>query len=446
MSAAAPFPTRRARVFLLGYALLWAAALPLVLVYLWRRGRRDGLYWQHLGERFGIYGGALPGSVWVHAVSLGELRSAVPLIRALLDRGETVVTTHFTPAGRREAQAVFAADIAAGRLCPVWVPLEYDWVYRRFFRAFRPVCGLVMEIEIWPRMIASARRHGVPLFMCNAQYPLKSLERDRARAPIRAEFMTGFAGAFVKSDLQADRFASVGVQTIDVTGELRFDQPIPDAQLLAGLRARDWLGAMTRPVVALASVVEGEDALFIAAIGAARTLHVAAGLVPPLFLYIPRAPERFGEVARLLEHAGLTTRRRSDSFDADFAPVGPAPGTVDVLQGDSLGEMYAYLAMSDRVVVGGGFTPKGSHNISEALSLGKPVLTGPDLHTIEYPAMEALAAGVLTRLDDAAALQAALAPDHPADPPPGQIAAFFAQHSGAVAKTLAALDRRLTSR
>jgi len=108
--------------------------------------------------------------------------------------------------------------------------------------------------------------------------------------------------------------------------------------------------------------------------------------------------------------------------------------------------MYAYLALSDRVVVGGGFTPKGSHNISEALSLGKAVMTGPDIHTIEYPAMEALAAGVLTRLKDEAALRAALAPDHPADPPADRIATFFALHSGAVAKTLAALDRRLTSR
>ena len=446
MSAARPFPSRRVQLFLFGYALLWAVALPLVLAYLWRRGRRDALYWQHLGERFGVYTRPLPGSVWVHAVSLGELRSAVPLIRALLDRGETVVTTHFTPAGRREALSVFEGEIAAGRLCPVWVPLEYDWVYRRFFRAFRPVCGLVMEIEIWPRMIASARRHGVPLFMCNAQYPLKSLERDRARAPIRAELMTGFAGAFVKSDLQAERFASVGLQTIDVTGELRFDQPIPDAQFEAGLAARAWLGAMTRPVAALASVVEGEDAHFIAAIGAARAAHTAAGLEPPLFLYIPRAPERFGDVAQLLAQAGLATLRRSDGFDKDFAPIGTPPVTVDVLLGDSLGEMYAYLAMCDRVVVGGGFTAKGSHNISEALSLDKPVMTGPDIHTIEYPAVEALAAGVVTRLEDAAALQAALAPDHPADPPSGQIAAFFAQHSGAVAKTLAALDRRLTSR
>jgi 3-deoxy-D-manno-octulosonic-acid transferase len=434
------------RLFLLGYALLWAAALPVVLAYLWRRGRRDALYWQHPGERFGFYARSLPGSVWVHAVSLGELRSAVPLIRALLDRGQTVVTTHFTPAGRREALAVFAADIAAGRLCPVWVPLEYDWVYRRFFRAFRPLCGLVMEIEIWPRMIASAHRRGVPLFMCNAQYPLKSLERDRARAPIRAELMTGFAGAFVKSDLQAARFAGVGVQGIAVTGELRFDQPIPGAQLQAGLHARTWLGAAARPVVALASVVEGEDPLFIAAIGAAQAAHAAAGLEPPLFLYIPRAPEHFDAVAGLLAQAGLATLRRSDGFDAAFAPVGTPPGPLDVLLGDSLGEMYAYLAMSDRVVVGGGFTPKGSHNISEALSLGKPVMSGPDIHTIEYPAMEALDARVLTRLEDEAALRAALAPDHAADPPPARIAAFFAQHSGAVAKTLAALDRRLTSR
>ena len=446
MSGARHFPSRRVRLFLLGYALLWAVALPLVLAYLWRRGRRDALYWQHLGERFGSYARPLPGSVWVHAVSLGEVRSAVPLIRALLDRGETVVTTHFTPAGRREALAVFAAEIAAGRLCPVWVPLEYDWVYRRFFRAFRPLCGLVMEIEIWPRMIASAHRRGVPLFMCNAQYPLKSLERDRARAPIRAELMTGFAGAFVKSDLQAARFAGAGVQGIAVTGELRFDQPIPDAQLQAGRQARAWMGAAARPVVALTSVVEGEDALFIAAIGAARAAHAAAGLEPPLFLYIPRAPERFGEVAGLLAQAGLASLRRTDGFDAAFAPIGTPPVAVDVLLGDSLGEMYAYLTMCDRVVVGGGFTPKGSHNISEALSLGKPVMTGPDIHTIEYPAMEALEAGVLTRLEDEAALRAALAPDRPADPPPERIAAFFARHSGAVAKTLTALDRQLTSR
>jgi 3-deoxy-D-manno-octulosonic-acid transferase len=440
----APFPTPRIRLFLWGYALLWAAALPLVLVYLWRRGRRDGLYWRHLGERFGRYPAPLPGAVWVHAVSLGELRSAVPLIRALLARGDGVVVTAFTPAGRREAEGVFAGDIAAGRVRVVWVPLEFDWVYRRFFRAFKPRYGLVMEIEIWPRMIASAHRRGVPLFMCNAQYPSKSYQRDTTRAPIRAAMMTGFAGALVKSELQADRFASVGVGPIEVTGELRFDQPIPEGLLAAGVAARAWLGAQARPVVALASVVEGEDAPVIGAIVASGVAHRGRGLAVPLFVYVPRAPERFGAVAAMLEAVGLAVGRRSVLFDAGLAPLGEAP-RIDVLLGDSMGEMYAYLAMADRVVVGGGYTPKGSHNVSEPLSLGKAVMVGPDIHTIEYPAVEAMAAGVLQRLETPEDLTAALGPDAPPGPPPERIAAFFAAHAGAVARTLDAIAR-LTSR
>jgi 3-deoxy-D-manno-octulosonic-acid transferase len=145
-------------LFLRLWSALWHLGLPIVLIYLWKRGRKDPLYRQHLAERFGRYGRGLPGSVWIHAVSLGELRSAVPLIRALLDRGETVVTTHFTPAGRREAERVFAFEIAAGRLVSVWVPLETSWAYAGFFRTFRPKLGLVMEIEIWPRMIFASRR------------------------------------------------------------------------------------------------------------------------------------------------------------------------------------------------------------------------------------------------------------------------------------------------
>ena len=215
-------------VFLRLWSLVWHLGLPLVLIYLWRRAKADPLYGQHLAERFGRYPQRLSGAVWVHAVSLGEVRSAVPLIRALLDRGETVVTTHFTPAGRREALRVFAADITAGNLVPVWVPFETRWAYAGFFRAFRPRFGLVMEIEIWPRMIFAAKWARVPLFMCNAQYPTKSMSRD-AKFTLRHSLMRGYAGALVKSDLQAQRFASVGVTNIVVTGELRFDQPIPPA-------------------------------------------------------------------------------------------------------------------------------------------------------------------------------------------------------------------------
>lgn len=419
-------------VFLRFWSVLWHLGLPVVLGYLWWRGRKDPLYAQAMGERFGRYPRSIPGCIWVHAVSLGEMRSAIPLLRAMLDRGDRVVTTHFTPTGRREAERVFAADIAALRMAVVWVPFETSWAYAGFLRAFRPVAGLVMEIEIWPRMIFAARKKGVPLFMCNAQYPTKSMARD-AGFPVRHDMMRGFAGAFVKSALQAERFGSVGVRNIEVTGELRFDQPIPPQQLVAAKGARGWL-AGDRRVIAFASVVEGEDAVYLEAIMAMRDR--------PFVVYVPRKPERFDEVSAMIAARGLSVARRSEVFDAALGPLGNV--VVDVLLGDSLGEMYFYLALADLVVTGGGFTAKGAHNIVEPLALRRPVIVGPEVHTIEYPATEAIADGVCLRVKTPQALAAALSDWQP--PEPAAIEAFFAEHSGATARTLAALDARLTSR
>ena len=418
-------------LFLRLWSLLWHLGLPFVLVYLWRRGRKDPLYARHLGERFGRYPKALPGALWVHAVSLGEMRSAVPLIRALLDRGERIVTTHFTPAGRREAERVFAAGIAAGRLVVVWVPFETLWAYAGFIRAFRPSLGLVMEIEIWPRMIFAAKAAGVPLYMCNAQYPTKSMVRD-ARFGLRHDLMRGFAGAFVKSDLQAARFASVGVRNITVTGELRFDQPIPDIQLQAAKALRPALAGVRR-VVAFASVTEPEERLFTAAAKA-----IIAAPDRPLVIFIPRAPERFDSVAGALAAAGLTVQRRSRALDGHLQPTVLLP--ADILLGDSLGEMYFYLYLADRVVVGGGFQPKGSHNIIEPLALGKPVIVGPVIDTIEYPAVEAIAAGVCRKTDADHLVADVLGWQGPTSE---AMAYFIADHSGATARTIAAIATAL---
>jgi 3-deoxy-D-manno-octulosonic-acid transferase len=431
------------RAFLWLWAAVWTLGLPLVLIYLWRRARKEPVYGTHLAERFGRHGKTLHGSVWVHAVSLGEMRSAVPLVRGLLEQGERVVTTHFTPSGRREAEAVFAAEIASGQVAVVWVPFEFERAYQRFFRSFQPKYGLVMETETWPRMIASSRRHRVPLLLCNAQYPSTSFARDTTRIGLRAELMTGFAGMLVKSELQADRFRSVGVGNIAVTGELRFDQPMPERLVAAGRGLRIWIGA-ARPVVTLASVVVGEDDVMLGAIRSSRAAYTGKGLEPPLFVYVPRAPERFDEVAGLIEAEGLRVGRRSRLLDPDLLPLTEAP-VLDVLLGDSLGEMYAWLAMCDRVVVGGGFTPKGSHNISEPLAMARPVMVGPDIHTIEYPAVEAIAAGVCRHLRTPEDLAEALAPGCQ-DPSQEAIRAFLATHSGGVEKTLEAIPALLTSR
>jgi 3-deoxy-D-manno-octulosonic-acid transferase len=421
------------RLFLAVYRLAWALLLPVVLLYLWRRGAKDPDYRSHLAERFGFYGRALPqGVIWLHVVSLGETRSAAGLIRAMLARGDRVLLTHFTPAGRRESARLFGAEIASGAVTVVWVPFDMAWCHRRFLAACRPSIGLTLEVEIWPAMIFAARAAGVPLYLCNGQYATKPLARDSRGLRLRQRVIRGLAGALVKSRLQAQRFQAIGLQNVAVTGELRFDQPVPEDQLIAASALRATLPA-GREVITIASGVEGEEALFTTLIRNTK----ARSQPPPLWVYVPRAPERFDAVADVLRAAGLTVARRSQALGPDLAPLAPLGG-VDVLLGDSLGEMFFYLALCNRAIVGGGFTERGAHNIIEPLMLGKPVLTGPHVWTIEYPFAEAEALGIAQSLPDAEALQMALASPTPDLSAP--ITAFLAEHSGASAKTLAAID------
>ncbi|MEJ8563131.1 glycosyltransferase N-terminal domain-containing protein [Yoonia sp. GPGPB17] len=424
------FPGLKLRVALFFYNILMWLLLPVILLYLRRRGRKDPLYAQHLSERFGRYSKSLQRPVWIHAVSLGEMRSATPLVRALLAQGETVLTTHFTPAGRREAEREFAAEIAAGTVQTIWVPLEYGFAYRRFLSHFAPRYGLVMEIEVWPRMIMACRKNGTPLFMCNAQYPAKSFEKDQNGLGLRAKLVTGFAGGFVKSDGQSARFAAVGMPNIHVTGELRFDQPIPEHHLEAAAACREAL-TQGRPSFTLTSVVEGEDTLYIQMIRQTKDIF---------FTYVPRAPERFDEVAEMLDAAGLKYARRTKILDENLSLIPPTP-QIDVLLGDSMGEMYFYLGLCDRAIVGGGFVTKGAHNVIEPLALKKPVIVGPHIWTIEYPATEAIAAGVCEMVPDEAALLAEV--NAPTPVTDAQITAFYQDHAGGVSRTCAAIPKAL---
>lgn len=418
------------------YALLWVVALPFVLIYLRRRARRDPLYAAHLAERFGRGAPRVPrGSVWVHAVSLGELRAASPLVRALLDRGEGVTLTTFTPAGRREGERLFGQDIAAGRVDLVWQPFDAGYALRPFLRARAPRACLMVEIDYWPGMILQSLRAGVPPIPVNAQYPATTFAGDAARRRWRMQAIGRCPAALAKSGLHADRFRQAGVAQSEATGEMRFDLPRPEGQIAAGRAARAWFAPEGGPVVVLASSVEGEDATYLAAFAALRERLAARGQ-PLRVVWVPRRPERFDEVAGLVAGAGFTVVRRSAALGPDFAPKGLPPG-AEVLLGDSLGEMFAYLAMADRAVVGGGFVPAGAHNIIEPLALALPVVTGPHTWTNEYPQTEAEAAGVARSVPDAAALAAALGSPAPAE----GIAAFLALHTGATARTLAALDR-----
>jgi 3-deoxy-D-manno-octulosonic-acid transferase len=442
-----PFNSTLMKLFMAFYRFAGFILLPILLVYLWWRGRKDPLYTEHLGERFGFYRHTTTNNntVWVHAVSLGELRSAVPLIKALLQQGESVVTTHFTPVGRREAINTFSKEIENGQLLVVYVPLEFDFAFQRFYKTLQPKYGLVMEVEYWPCMIASARRAGIPLFLCNGQYPTRSFDRDTKGIGLRSRLVSGFAGVMVKSDLQAQRFRSLGVSNVAITGELRFDQPIPQNQLHAADKLLTQLH-QTSQIITIASAVEGEDDGYIETILSIRQFAQSNKTLPVLFVYVPRAPERFNDVKALLENAGLSVATRSTLLN-EALECQHKPEAFDVLLGDSMGEMYFYLKLATQVIGGGGFTPNGAHNISEALALDKPVLVGPTLWTIEYPAMEAIEAGVVNSVENTGALISVI--EHTLTEQPAvnaqQVRDFFAQHTGAIDKTLTAIPQLLAN-
>lgn len=443
MAKAKPeFPGRAMRLFLLGYAMLMTVGLPFILAYFFWRGRHDRLYARHIDERLGRNKKDLQGCVWVHATSLGEVRSAVPLIDRMLGEKEKVVVTVHTPAGRREVLRVYGKKIEEGDLCVTYTPLEMASAWKGFFAAFRPKYGLVMEIEMWPRMIASAKRHGVPLFMCNAQYPARSFERDKKRYPLRLGLVQGYAGVLAKSKSQAARFGALGARQVEVTGELRFDQKIPKAQVEAGKKARSWLGAEEKMVVVFSSVVQGEEDAYIEVMAKLAKGLKAQGKPKPLFVFVPRAPERFVAVAGILSDAGHVVKKRLRLFDAKFDPQG-GQEDLDVLLGDSFGEMNFYIAMADAVVVGGGFVAKGAHNIIEALSQGKPVFVGPETWTIEHPMEEALEAKVAVRVDTPSAMADALLGQAEEKADSAKIGDFCAEHGNAAQRTMDALHKML---
>lgn len=458
-SSVRPLPFRwQTRVLLRLYGLAWHLMLPVFLLFLWRRGRKEPLYRRHWGERFGRVDTALQRPVWVHSASMGELRGAAPLIRALLAAGYPVLVSTLTPAGRTAAHTLFADDMAAGRLQVCFVPLELGWAVRRFVAHTRPRAALMTEIDTWPVLLAGIRRCGVPLGMANAQYPRKSIERDQRVAwGFRADIFRAYELVMCKSETHAQRFRDVGCERVEVVGETRFDLPPNPAHLAAGqaLLAPWHLAtgvAGGRPVLCFASAIVGEDEPFIDAIRQVRQGVADAGLPPLLVVYVPRSPQRFDAVAELLSAAGLRVSRRSRDLDTGLQPRadGPDMTSVDVLLGDSLGEMYFYLALSQVVVVGASFVPMGAHNVIEPLALRKPVMVGPSIWGIEYPGVEALEAGVLQQHMDIPGLSRALvdlltSPERQARATAGA-EAFYAEHGGSTRRHMAVLGPWLEDR
>ncbi len=346
------------------YTLLVFLAVPVALAILLLRGLRDRRYWQGLPERFGL-GRALDGDrtcIWVHAVSLGEVTAAAPLIVELQrrDPGAPLVLSCATPTGRARARTLFRQGVEVR-----YLPYDLPGAMRRFLRHIRPRQLIILETELWPNLFHACALQSVPILLASARLSETSVSRYRRCGSLFRELFKQDVMVGAQSAADAARFAAIGAnpQRTRVVGNLKFDIDI-DAQLRDQgriLRAK-LFGA--RPVWIAGSTHAGEEEQVLAAHD-----EVRRHLPDALLVLVPRHPPRFDAVAVLLSRRGDLYRRRT----ADH----PASAEQSVFLLDTTGELLSFYAAADVAFVGGSLVPVGGHNLLEPAALGVPVLTGP---------------------------------------------------------------------
>ena len=430
------------------YSLLMWLAQPALRRKLARRSQREPGYGEAAEERFGRY--TQPPEVaselvWVHAVSLGETRTAAVLLKGVRTQypGLRILLTHGTATGRAEGAALLqAGDVQ------VWQPWDSAAAVAGFFKHFKPRLGLLMETEVWPNIVAAARTRAVPLLLVNARLSEKSLLQALRFAPLSYPAYSALSAVYAQTDDDAGRFHQLGAPVAGVFGNLKFDAAPSESQQATG---RVWRQALARPVVMFASSRDGEESDFFEQIisladgGRAQAAINSVAEEPsviPKFLIVPRHPQRFDEVLALAEQRGLSVSRRSSWL------AGPAENqaalAADVWLGDSLGEMALYYALSDVALLGGSFAPLGGQNLIEAAACGCPIVMGPHTFNFTEAAELAQAAGAARRATDLfEAMRSAMALLE--QPKARQAAvtaslAFAAANRGATQRTLDALE------
>jgi len=338
-------------------APLWIGALAL-------RGIRDKAHWRGFSQRFGLGETVRSRSIWVHAVSVGEVQAAVPLIEALLHRFPDIplVLTTVTPTGRSRAEALFKQRVDVR-----YVPIDWPGSVRRFFQRVQPQLAVILETEIWPNLYHRCGRLRVPLVLASARISPRSVGSYRRLVGLFRETLSHGIFIAAQSAEDAERFKSIGAspERTHVIGNIKFDFGYPPDIEARGHDLRQMLGAH-RPVWVAGSTHEKEEELLLAAHRRIRERFSNA-----LLVLVPRHPPRFSEVAMLLKEEGLRYVRRTSAM-----PVTP---DTEVYLLDTLGELPPFYAAGDIAFVGGslGVDDVGGHNLLEPAALSLPILAGP---------------------------------------------------------------------
>lgn len=381
--------------------MLWLL-LPYVFLRLIWRARKQPEYLQHIGERFGFYPiRSNKPVIWLHAVSVGETRATQSLVYRLRSSypHHQILLTHTTPTGRAASEQLYGNSVLR-----VYLPYDYPFAVNNLLLHFHPQLGILMETEIWFNLIHACHLQRVPLLLLNARMSEKSRRGYARFARLTRNALGELTSIAAQTTDDAARLTSLGAKNVSVIGNLKFDIDPPSSMLELGRHMREQFGT-TRKILLAASTREGEEALLVDALQNIR--------IPGLLLVIvPRHPQRFNVVADLLEQRGIRFLRRSNLVQAGKSGDGNAdcqqavPSEVQVVLGDSMGEMFAYYAAADLAFIGGSLLPFGGQNLIEACAVGTPVLVGPHMYNFAEATRLAISAGAAIQVSDVAGLVA----------------------------------------
>ena len=393
------------------YSLLIYCAVPFAFAAVLWRGLSDRGYWEGLGERFGLGSPTASGragsggTIWLHAVSLGEMSAAAPLVRALRTKypQNPLVLTTATPTGRARARSLFGDSVDVR-----FLPYDTPGAVARFLDRVRPRLALIMETELWPNLFGECERRGVPLVLASARLSVSSVSSYRRFGGLFRDIFSANSLVAAQTAEDAARFVEIGAQSARtaVVGNIKFDVELGEGVVERGRALRAEFGSDRQTWIA-GSTHAGEEEQVLAA-HAALEGNSPALEARPLLLLVPRHPQRFDDVAAMLSKKGVRFARRSGG--------GVADDETQVVLVDTVGELAALYAAADVAFVGGSLVPIGGHNLLEPAALGIPVLTGPYYANGRDIARLLISRGAALEVADAHELAAAvgrLLPDAP---------------------------------
>lgn len=376
------------------YSAVLYLLVPVTLYHLIWRGFRQRAYFQRWDERYASYPRGAPGApLWLHAVSVGEVNAAAPLVNRLLQERPDLplVVTTITPTGSERARALWG-----DRVAHVYLPYDLPGAVGRFLDRFQPALALIVETELWPNLLFGCRDRGIPVCILNARLSARSLRGYRVLGALIRRALGTVRLVAAQSKADARRFLELGARqdSVQVAGNLKFDMaPVEADGFVAGFRAA--LGGASRPVWIAASTHEGEEAAVLDAHRALRGSHPDA-----LLLWAPRHPERFRAVAQAARDAGFAVAMRSGD--------GWPRADTGVFVIDTLGELLRFYACAPVAFVGGSLQAIGGHNLLEPAATGAAILSGPHLHNFADIARRLREAQAMQVVADGPALAAAL--------------------------------------